>query len=180
MLRSLVGSEMCIRDRSYEKPTTNDDLNYGKLIIKQELLRIEESEKSLEGFPRFKTSILTLDRLRKISRRTLPKKRPANPVDQVTVILKSAEDIDLSPCKVVKKNNFKAGGLNIYTCAPREEQMNRFRNLECRTIHRKAIVSVNRPTKKYAIDNFPDGCELRFKKSKKNCNQLRFTNNKGC
>jgi hypothetical protein len=162
---------------SYEKPTRNDQVT-GKSIFEQEILKIEESRRLLESYPTDDDSILTLETVRKISRRTLPKKGKA--VDQVTIILKTKEDINLSPCKIVKRKDLKTGAQNLYECAPREEQINNFRNLECKTTHRRVIVKVDRPTESFASRIFPDGCELRFRKSKKNCNKLKFSNNMDC
>lgn len=103
--------------------------------------------------------------------------------DYVVIHIESTQDILMSPCKIVMVKEYQMTGYNLYKCAPRKDQLNRFKNLECKTIMRHFAVEANRNGKvdgSYHAHKFPIGCELRFKRSKKNCNRLMIKNNKGC
>ena len=139
--------------RSLQKPTSalEDALTLSKELV-HDVKILQHSMKSSLGESETK-------RRRRIIRRQLSTKH------QVMFVLQSYEDQRFSPCKTLKVKNG-------YVCAPNNEQLNKFSNMECVTIKQKLVfVKVGGKTK-YELKPAPLSCELRFKPQKPHCNRL--------
>jgi len=171
--------------QSSQMPT--NALETARKELNDEIKNIEKSESNLlltgSSLDKLEETTLTFEGMkikRRLSQRSVDSPSKPTATDKITVVLESLEHIKFSPCKVLKVQDEKIGGSNLYKCAPREDQLNKFKGLECKTIYRQFEVELNKSNVKFNQKNFPVGCELRFTKSRVGCNKLMFGIVNGC
>jgi len=140
--------------RSLQKPTTAfEDARTLSNELVLDIKLLQDSTKS------------SLKEAKSSTRKRIKRRQLSKEQQNIVFVLQSYEDQRLSPCKTVKVRNG-------YVCAPNNEQLNKFSNMECVTIKQKMVfIKVGGKTQ-YELKPTSVSCELRFKPQKPHCNKL--------